>query len=149
MKRPVDILVIEDNEGDIKLIKKTFQCTPPECVLEFAEDGETALKRLFPAQMENDFAYPDMIILDLNIPGVSGLEVLQKLRSDSRTSTIPVIVLTSSDSEKDVQRAYQAGACAYLCKPVDLDTFITSMQNTYRFWLQTNTFNGRRCHNTT
>ncbi len=144
MKTPREILVVEDNQADAMLIRKTFHCQPPDCVLTFVRDGEEALERLFPKTPPKQFTLPDMILLDLNIPKVNGLQVLEKVRSEKTTRTIPVVVFTSSNSERDIEGAYEAGACSYICKPIDFDVFSTLMAATAKYWLETNTFKGRR-----
>jgi two-component system, chemotaxis family, response regulator Rcp1 len=104
-------------------------------ILHFAEDGVVALQFLRRQGRFSAAPRPDMILLDLNLPQKDGREVLQELKADSMLQTIPVIVLTTSDDDADVHRAYGLHANCYLTKPVDLDDFLRKVRAIENFWL--------------
>lgn len=135
------ILLIEDNQTDIDLTKRAFAKGQIHNELIVKEDGQDALDFLFgnqnvPDGAENDL--PSLILLDLKLPRINGLEVLRKIRMDARTRRIPVVILTSSDEEKDLATAYDLGANSYLIKPVDFKLFAAAVQNLCLYWLTLN-----------
>lgn len=134
-ERRADILVVEDNPGDIVLIREAFQewCAPPN--LHIARDGVQALDFL---ARKGSFAHavrPDIILLDLNLPRRSGLEVLQWVKSDDDLKDIPVIVLTSSGADMDVSLCSQYHADAYLTKPPQVRPFFELVKTIEPFWI--------------
>jgi two-component system, chemotaxis family, response regulator Rcp1 len=133
--RFMQILLVEDNPADAELVEEAFRDCPFPYQLHFAEDGVVALQFL---RRQGRFAAaprPDMILLDLNLPKKDGREVLQELKADPILQTIPVIVLTTSDDDADVHRAYGLHANCYLTKPVDLDDFLRKVRSIENFWL--------------
>jgi chemotaxis family two-component system response regulator Rcp1 len=131
----MQILLVEDNPADAELVEEAFRDCPFPYQLHFAEDGVVALQFL---RRQGRFAAaprPDMILLDLNLPKKDGREVLQELKADPILQTIPVIVLTTSDDDADVHRAYGLHANCYLTKPVDLDDFLHKVRSIENFWL--------------
>lgn len=132
---PVDILLVEDHPGDIRLTKEAFEEGRIENTLHVVEDGDEALDFIFQRNEYADAPRPDLILLDLYLPTMDGDEVLEELRGDPETQTIPVVVLTSSDSEADMVETYGHGANAYLTKPVDPEGFIEAIQALEEFWL--------------
>src|SRR5689334_3140958 len=104
-------------------------------IIRVARDGAEALDKLFG---EGQDRLPDLVLLDLKLPKVNGLEVLKKLRSDPRTKTLPVVVLTSSDEERDIVESYELGANSYVRKPVDFDQFIDAVRQLGLYWLSMN-----------
>jgi two-component system, chemotaxis family, response regulator Rcp1 len=131
----MQILLVEDNPADAELVEEAFRDCPFPYRLHFAEDGVVALQFL---RRQGRFAAaprPDMILLDLNLPKKDGREVLQELKADPILQTIPVIVLTTSDDDADVHRAYGLHANCYLTKPVDLDDFLHKVRSIENFWL--------------
>jgi two-component system response regulator len=131
----MQILLVEDNPADAELVEEAFRDCPFPYQLHFAEDGVVALQFL---RQQGRFASaprPDMILLDLNLPKKDGREVLQELKADPILQTIPVIVLTTSDDDADVHRAYGLHANCYLTKPVDLDDFLRKVRSIENFWL--------------
>jgi two-component system response regulator len=102
--------------------------------MELAVDGAAALARLFSA----DAARPDLVLLDLKLPLVDGLEILRRIRAEARTATIPVVVLTTSLEEHDLREAYRRGANSYLRKPVDFTQFVAMMRDALHYWLELN-----------
>lgn len=133
--RPLEILLIEDNPGDVRLVVEALRQSKLLHHLSVAESGSEALLAV---RREGVYAHrprPDLILLDLNLPGLSGHELLHLLKSDSRMARIPVIVLTGSVANEDVARAYASHANCYIKKPVDLDQLLTVIQNVGHFWL--------------
>src|ERR1700758_531710 len=118
--RPVHLLIIEDNAGDVRLLEEAFTELQANVKIEVAKDGAEGIQVVVRATQSKEGA-PDLILLDLNLPKMSGHDVLVKIKSDPRTRHIPVIILTSSRAEADVHRAYQSHANAYLRKPSTLE----------------------------
>ena len=135
------ILLVEDNEDDIMLTLRALEKNHLCNRVEVARDGAEALEFLF---CEGRHAgrdpedQPALVLLDINMPRVSGLDVLQQIRMDYRTRTIPVVILTSSREERDLVRGYQDGANSYIQKPVDFDQFSESVRNLGLYWLVLN-----------
>lgn len=133
--RPLEILLVEDNPGDVRLTAEMLKQAKLLNRLSVATDGEQALAML---QRTDAYAHqplPDLILLDLNLPGLDGRELLERIRDDSTLSRIPVVVLTQSGADADIRRAYDAYASCYIRKPVDLDQFLGVMQSIGHFWL--------------
>lgn len=133
---PIELLIVEDNPADVYLLEKTLKASKSPINIHLAVDGEQALAFL---HREGDFAdalRPDVILLDLNLPGIDGREVLAEVKQDAELKTIPVIVLTSSNAEADVHRSYELDANAYLTKPLDLDRFAHLVEAIEQFWFQ-------------
>jgi CheY-like chemotaxis protein len=128
---PITILLVEDNPGDSRLIKEVFKDGKVANTLIVAKDGVEALNILRDPSNE----IPDLILLDLNLPRKSGLDVLDEIKKDQNLKRTPVIVLTTSNDEKDILKSYDLNASAYLTKPVDLHEFITVIRNLENFWL--------------
>jgi two-component system response regulator len=104
-------------------------------IIRVARDGAEALDKLFGTALDR---LPDLVLLDLKLPKVNGLEVLEKIRQDPRTKTLPVVVLTSSDEERDIVESYELGANSYVRKPVDFDQFIDAVRQLGLYWLSMN-----------
>ena len=121
----IEVLLVEDNPGDVRLTREALREGKVFNNLSVAKDGEEALAFL---RREGEFAEaprPDVILLDLNLPRKDGREVLEAIKADPSLRTIPVVILTSSEAERDIARAYELNANCYITKPVDLDQFIT------------------------
>ncbi|MGB7443040.1 MAG: response regulator [Coleofasciculaceae cyanobacterium] len=132
--KPVEILLIEDDPGDIMLIKQALRRSQLMLPLNVVNDGEDALAYL---RREREFAKavrPDLILLDLNLPGMNGREVLQEIKSDEQLKYIPIVVLTTSDSDEEILKSYKLGANAYVTKPLGLDGFATMIKSLDSFW---------------
>ena len=121
--RPAEIMLIEDNRGDALLTARAFRDARIDNRLTVADTGEKALAMLRRQGPYVDFRLPDIILLDLNLPGVSGQDVLRAIKDDETLKTIPVVVLSSSEAQSDVARAYDRHANAYVVKPVSIDKF--------------------------
>ena len=134
--KPVEILLVEDNEGDVGIIEEVFKETNFRNTLHVAEDGEEAILFLYSEGKFSGSQHPDLILLDLNLPKKDGREVLREIKEDSNLKNIPVIVLTTSTAEKDILRAYDLHANAYITKPLDYNQFLTVVESIVNFWLE-------------
>jgi CheY-like chemotaxis protein len=122
--RPIEVLLVEDDQGDILLTKEAFDLNKVRNRLHVVNDGEQAMAFL---RREGAFATvprPDLILLDLNLPRMSGMEVLAEVKDDAVLRTIPVVILTTSEAEEDILHSYRLHANAYVSKPVDFEQFI-------------------------
>ncbi|MEX2411801.1 MAG: response regulator [Candidatus Paceibacterota bacterium] len=137
MEQKKHILLVEDNPNDELLTKMALEKSMPEIEIDVARDGHEAIEYFF-GQNNSDHPIPTLIILDLNIPMINGLEVLQRLRSETKTMTIPIVVLTSSKEEKDIQMSFKFGANSYILKPVDFVEFEKIADLIGRYWLNIN-----------
>jgi two-component system, chemotaxis family, response regulator Rcp1 len=131
----VEILLVEDNPGDVVLFMEALEDTQVQTNLSTVEDGEDALTFL---RRDGRYKYaprPHLIILDLNLPKINGREVLQEIRSDVNFNPIPVVILTTSKSDKDMLESYRLHASCYIVKPVDLKNFMAVLKEVTHFWL--------------
>lgn len=128
---PVEILLVDDNPGDVRLTKEALKEGKVHHRLRVAVSGREALALLDRSGGDNVETLPEIILLDLNLPGMSGLEVLKELKSDERLRRIPVVILTTSGLERDICREHDA-AC-YVMKPTDLDEFIEVVKSLESF----------------
>jgi len=139
--RPVDLLLIEDQPSDAELALRALEDLELGGRIQLVEDGAEALDFVFG---RGDYAQrsisdgPAVILLDLKLPKVSGHEVLRELKSDERTRSIPVIVLSSSKEDRDVEQCYEIGVNSYVVKPVDFGQFTETVQRIGTYWLETN-----------
>jgi len=134
--KPVEILLVEDNIGDVGLIEEVFEEAKIRNNLHVAEDGEEAMLYLRGKGKFSGSLRPDIVILDLNLPNKDGREVLREIKEDNNLKNIPVIILTSSSAEKDLLRAYDLHANAYITKPIDFNQFINVVGSIVNFWLE-------------
>lgn len=130
------ILLVEDNPDDIALTSRALKQNNIRNELRIAADGEEALRYLLPDQGMT--TPPVLILLDLNLPKLSGLDVLRRIRSDSRTKFVPVVVLTTSNEERDIVKSYQLGANSYVRKPVVFESFLDAIKLLGLYWLLVN-----------
>jgi two-component system response regulator len=131
------ILLIEDNPSDIDLTRRAFGKNR----LVVAEDGEEALDFLWGRGKHagrDTSDLPALTLLDLKLTGISGLEILQRIRADQRTRRMPVVILTSSSEDRDIAAAYDSGANSYIQKPVDFQKFVRSAEQLVMYWLRLN-----------
>jgi two-component system, chemotaxis family, response regulator Rcp1 len=135
MTKPVQILLVEDNEGDIFLTQEAFREGKFSNELSIVRDGEEAIRYLLKEEPYEESTTPDMILLDINLPKMNGKEVLRIIKSHTLFKTIPVVILTTSSSEKDVFESYSGYANCYIVKPVKLESFITVVQSIENFWI--------------
>jgi two-component system response regulator len=135
------ILLIEDNESDEVLTVRALEKAKVANEIQVVRDGEEALAYLFGtgAHAGRDTSQlPTVVLLDLNLPKIGGLDVLRRIRADERTRRLPVVVLTSSGEEKDIVQSYELGANAYVRKPVDFNEFASAAKTLGLFWLLVN-----------
>ncbi|MDZ8028504.1 MAG: response regulator [Nostoc sp. SerVER01] len=133
--RPIEILLVEDSPSDANLTIKGFLNARIANNLHWVEDGESAMNYL---REQGEFANalrPDLILLDLNLPGMDGREVLTEIKSDPNLKSIPVVVITTSNDEQDILRSYHLSANCYVTKPIDVFQFIQVIQLIKDFWL--------------
>jgi CheY-like chemotaxis protein len=134
MSRPIEVLLVEDNPGDVRLTREALKEGKVHNNLHVAPDGVEALAFLRREGRYADAVRPDLILLDLNLPRKGGREVLEEIKNDRALRHIPVVILTSSQAEQDIARAYDLHANCYISKPVDLDQFITVVRSIEDFW---------------
>lgn len=120
MSRSINILLVEDNELDVRMILHSAKKTKLRNSMEVVHDGRAAINHLNDC---NDKNLPDLILLDLSLPGINGLELLSIIKDDERFRPIPVVVLTSSAAKSDIKQAYQQHAAAFITKPIEVDGF--------------------------
>jgi len=133
--RAIEILMVEDNPGDVRLTREAFKDGRVWNHLHVVEDGIAALDFLYRRPPHAQAPRPDVVLLDLNLPRMDGREVLSVIKNDPDLRIIPVVVLTTSQAEEDVLRAYRLNANCYVTKPVDLEQFIRIVQAIEDFWL--------------
>lgn len=131
---PVEILLVEDNPGDRRLTIEALKESKIHNALNTVEDGVEALEYLRKQGKYADVTTPDMILLDLDLPNMSGRELLEILKADPELKRIPIVVLTISESDIDVVHSYDMQANAYVRKPIDLDQFVKVVQSIEDFW---------------
>lgn len=139
--RQIEILLVEDNQDDVELTLHALRRENLANHIHVARDGEEALEFLFcnGAHSERTFEPPPkLVLLDLKLPKVDGMEVLKRIKADSRTSTIPVVILTSSKEERDLVQGYGLGANSYIQKPVDFQQFRDTVKSVGLYWLLIN-----------
>jgi two-component system, response regulator len=137
----VEILLVEDNPQDLELARRALRKGNLTNRIHVARDGAEALEFIF---CEGRYAErkidngPRVILLDLKLPKIDGLEVLKRVKSDARTKSIPVVVLTSSKEHSDIVESYQLGVNSYIVKPVNFERFVTAVQDLGMYWLLLN-----------
>jgi two-component system response regulator len=132
------ILLVEDNPDDLALAEAAFARLRVEHHLAHAGDGEQALAYLIGSGGGAGPVPPDLVLLDLKLPGISGLEVLRRMRGAAPARLVPVVVLTSSIEEQDVRESYRLGANSYIRKPTDFDEFVAVLRSIIVYWLESN-----------
>lgn len=133
MVLPRPILLVEDNPDDERLTLRALKQSKVTNPIIIARDGAEALEVLFAAD-----PLPSLILLDLKLPKIDGLEVLQRIRSDPRMELLPVVILTSSNEQRDIIESYQLKANSYVCKPVDFEQFTDAVSQLGLYWLLIN-----------
>ncbi|WP_462325224.1 response regulator [Desulfoplanes sp.] len=133
------ILVVEDNPEDFEATQRAFRKAKLANPIDHCEDGDEALTYLF-GRMDDTGSWseklPGLILLDLNLPGTDGREVLERIKAHDKLKKIPVIVLTTSDDEQDIDNCYEWGANSYVHKPVDINGFMTAIQRIKDYWFE-------------
>jgi len=136
-QQPIDILIIEDNPNDVELALHALRKAKVTNNVQVLRDGAEAIDFFFGSQPSS--VRPCVILLDLKLPKVSGLEVLKRLKTDRKTRSLPVVMLTSSREDRDVEEAYALGANSYIVKPVDFEGFTRSVGELGLYWTLLNT----------
>lgn len=133
--RPIEILLVEDNPGDVRLIREALNDGKMANRMSVVGDGVSALQFLRREPPHQEAPRPDLVLLDLNLPGKDGHEVLSDIKADGGLRAIPVVVLTSSEEERDVLRAYDNHVNCYVTKPVGMSDFMSIVKTVESFWL--------------
>jgi two-component system, chemotaxis family, response regulator Rcp1 len=134
ISRPIEVLLVEDNPGDVRLTREALKEGKVRNNLAVAENGVEALAYLRREGRYEAATRPDLILLDLNLPRKDGRQVLEEIKADTALRNIPVVVLTSSEAEQDILKAYALHANCYITKPVDLDQFVKVVKSIEDFW---------------
>jgi CheY-like chemotaxis protein len=129
MVKDLNVLLIEDNLIEIMKMKRTISLLKLNHTISFANNGEEALEIL-----EDKGQFPDLILLDLNMPKVSGIEFLTILKSNNDIKHIPTVILTTSDNQKDLEECYRMGVSGYILKPLKYDNYVKKIQNVLSYW---------------
>jgi len=133
--RAVEILLVEDNPGDVRLTQEALRGAKIRNNLHVAKDGVEAMDFLLQQEQSAGAPRPHLVLLDLNLPRKDGREVLAQMKADSALRRIPVVVLTTSEAEEDILKAYDLNANCYITKPVDFEQFIRVIESIQDFWL--------------
>jgi len=138
MMQTIDLLIVEDNPGDVDLIREALSESSFSYRIAAYTNGESAIAFLREsAECPESKPFPDLAILDLNLPGLSGREVLAAIRREPRTACLPVVIMTSSCSPKDIEESYRLHANCYVNKPLDFEDFMRTIRHIEQFWFQT------------
>jgi DNA-binding response OmpR family regulator len=132
--KPVEVLLVEDDPGDVILTQEGLRASKLHINLHVVDNGEKALAFLHREPPYEDAPRPGLIILDLNLPRVNGMEVLKEIKTNEDLQTIPTVILTTSRAEEDVIRSYKLGANCYVSKPLNLDEFVKVVGSIETFW---------------
>lgn len=134
--KPVQILLVEDNPDDVAITRRALAKSRVANTLNVVRDGQEALDYLFGRQgAPAGGPRPDLILLDVNLPRASGMEVLEQIRADAKLGMIPVIMLTASDREEDIVKSYTLGSNTYIQKPVEFDKFLHALDVLGQYWI--------------
>lgn len=139
--RKIDILLVEDNPDDADLTIRALKKNGLASSIIHLQDGEEALDFIFCKGVYSDRVFeemPKLLILDLKMPKVDGIEVLRQVKSDARTRAMPVVLFTSSNEERDITKSYQSGVNSYIVKPVEFESFVKVVSNVGLYWLSLN-----------
>ncbi|MCC5655944.1 response regulator [Nostoc sp. XA010] len=131
---PIEVLLVEDNPGDAQLTRIALEDSKISIHLNVVEDGVEAMAFLRKQDKYVKAAHPDIVLLDLNLPRKDGREVLAEIKADENLRRIPVVILTTSQAEEDILKAYNLCANCYITKPVDFDQFVKIVQSIENFW---------------
>lgn len=133
--KPIEVLLVEDNPGDVRLTLEALKDGKVWTAISTVGDGEEALSFLRREGRYADAPHPDLILLDLNLPKMDGREVLAIVKADEKLKRIPIVILTTSQAEEDILRAYNLNANCYITKPVDFEQFLKVVKVVEEFWL--------------
>lgn len=132
--RPINILLVEDNPGDVELTQDALRRSKVATKVSVVTDGEDAMEHLRQQSVHQNGATPDLVLLDLNLPRKDGMEVLREMKDDPHLKHIPVVILTTSEAERDILASYKLGANCFISKPVDLNEFRKVVESIDDFW---------------
>ncbi|ARJ67417.1 response regulator [Magnetospirillum sp. ME-1] len=132
-----DILLVEDDPGDAGLVRIALRRSRHSCRLHHVKDGDEAMGFLRRDEVHSQAPRPDLILLDLNLPGRNGHEILEEIRADAALCSIPVVILSTSGAERDIKKAYALGASSYVSKPMDVEAFTAAIHSIEDFWFGT------------
>lgn len=138
---PAEILLVEDNRYDIELTLRAIRKNNFTSHIHVASDADAALRFIFgsdPRIGREIVNSPRLVLLDVKLPGINGMEVLRQLKTDARTQTIPVVMLTSSSDQRDILESYRLGANSYIVKPVNFEQFLDTVRQIGLYWLRLN-----------
>jgi two-component system response regulator len=131
------ILLVDDSADDVELTKRALRSSDVREPIHVANDGREAIEQLFGTGVARP-ALPSLVLLDLKLPGINGVDVLRRIRADPRTRTLPVVILTSSNERIDLQTCYELGANSYVRKPVSFSDFLAAARQIATYWLSLN-----------
>ncbi len=132
----IDVVIVDDNPDDVILIREALAETRMMNVVQVLHNGDDALAYLQRAEPYPDAVRPQMVLLDINMPGKNGFEVLQAVKADPALRVIPIVMLTTSNREEDIVRGFDGGACSYLTKPIDFDDLLVMTQQLAHYWMR-------------
>lgn len=132
----MQILLVEDNEGDILLTLEAFKELKVKSKVDVVKDGAAAIEFLKRQGQYTDSPAPHLILLDINMPGLNGIEVLDFIKNDEKLKRIPVVMLTTSSAESDITACYEKSANCFITKPLDFDSFVDVVQSIELFWFR-------------
>lgn len=132
--KKINILLIEDNPGDVRLIREAFKTSKIDNIFTVVNNGENAMDCLFKRGNYAECTRPDLILLDLNLPQKSGLEILEEIKTNPEFKRIPVVVLTASNADENIQKSYGLFANCYITKPADFNQFVDVVKVIEEFW---------------
>ncbi len=138
-RAPIEIVLVDDNPADQEIARRVFGSQASTCRLHILADGQQALTYLDRNLNDEVFGereLPDLILMDINMPRLSGIEVLRRIKADSSLCHIPVLMLTTSSLESDVRNSYRLGCSSYMVKPIDVPQFSTLLELLLRYWTQ-------------
>ena len=134
MSTPIEILLVEDNEGDVEIVERALEDSSLPCRLNVAHNGLEALAFLRREDKHENAARPELMLLDINMPGMDGKQLLEIVKQDAELKLIPALMLTSSSAPKDVKQCYERYANGYVVKPFDAPVFMNAVQEVVKFW---------------
>ena len=146
MNNQIKVLLVEDSLADARLIIEVFKEERISVDLDIARDGEEAMAYLYRQGKYKNAKRPDCIILDLNLPIKDGREVLAEIKADANLKSIPVVILTTSQSEEDIIKSYKLQASCYVTKPIDLEQFVKMIKSIDQFWFSAVRFPAKNEH---
>ena len=139
LQRPIEILLVEDSDADIRLFQEAFLDADTNSSLDhnisIIKDGSKVMSYLYEKQNSKKEILPDIILLDINLPRKNGLDILKEIKLDDKLRSLPVIILSTSNSTKDINEAYDNYANSYIIKPMDFDTFIKVVKGIESYWV--------------